>query len=170
MILLLLPWEVTLVPNYFVARWLGLLETPWAVWLPSAFSPLPVYLLSKYFERLPPELREAAELDGAGEWKVFARVSLPNIRPALGAVAFLGFIDLWNMVELPRPLLRQEALQPLSVTLASIRTDEPIGPVFAASLLYLLAPLAAILLLRPGMRTGRPRPFGRANRHSGKRT
>ena len=142
MILLLLPWEVTLVPNFFIARWLGLLETPWAVWLPSAFSPLPVYLLAKYFERLPPELREAAELDGAGEWQVFVRVSLPNIRPALGAVAFLGFIDLWNMVELPQTLLRQEALQPLSVTLAAVGAEDPLGPMFAASLLFLLFPLA----------------------------
>ncbi len=170
MILLLLPWEVTLVPNFFVARWLGLLETPWAVWLPSAFSPMPVYLLAKYFERLPPELREAAELDGAGEWQVFIRVSLPNIRTALGAVTFLSFIDLWNMVELPRTLLGKEALMPLSVTLASIRTDAPLGPVFAASLLYLLAPLAALLLSRPGKGPGNPRASGRKVRHSGKRS
>ena len=167
MILLLLPWEVTLVPNFFVARWLGLLETPWAVWLPSAFSPLPVYLLTQYFRRLPPELREAAELDGAGEWQVFARVSLPNIRPALGAVAYLSFIDLWNMVELPRTLLRREDLQPLSVTLASIRADEPIGPVFAASLLYLLVPLGAVLLLRRKPGPVRSRSFGQDVLHSG---
>ena len=150
MILLLLPWEVTLVPNFLVARRLGLLETPWAVWLPSAFSPLPVYLLTKFVERLPPELREAAELDGAGEWQVFARVSLPNLRPALGAVAFLSFIDLWNMVELPRTLLRQEALMPLSVTLSNLRADEPLGPAFAASLLFLLPPLLTALLCLPG--------------------
>ena len=149
MILLLLPWEVTLVPNFLIARWLGLLETPWAVWLPSAFSPLPVYLLSKYFQRLLPELREAAELDGAGEWQIFTRISLPNIRPALGSMAFLGFIDLWNMVELPRTLLRQESLMPLSVTLANIRADAPLGPVFAASLAYLAPPLGLLLLLRP---------------------
>ena len=146
MILLLLPWEVTLVPNFLVARRLGLLETPWAVWLPSAFSPVPVYLLTKFFERLPPELREAAELDGAGEWKVLTRVSLPNVLPALGAVAFLSFIDLWNMVELPRTLLRREELQPLSVTLTSVQADTPLGPLFAASLLFMLLPLAFFLL------------------------
>lgn len=154
MILLLLPWEVTLVPNFFVARWLGLLETPWAVWLPSAFSPLPVYLLSQSFQRLPPELREAAELDGAGERQIFLRISLPNIRPALGAAAFLSFIDLWNMVELPRTLLRQEALMPLSVTLASIRLDDPLGPVFAASLLYLLPSVGLLLPMRRRERYG----------------
>jgi multiple sugar transport system permease protein len=146
MILLLLPWEVTLVPNFFITRWLGLLETPWAVWLPAAFSPLPVYLLSQYFQRLPPELREAAELDGAGEWQVFIRVSLPNIRTTLGAVTFLSFIDLWNMVELPRTLLRKESLMPLSVTLASIQPGTLLGPVFVASLMYLLPPLVIIHL------------------------
>lgn len=154
MILLLLPWEVTLVPNFFVARRLGLLETPWAVWLPAAFSPLPVYLLSQYFQRLPPELREAAELDGAGEGQIFLRISLPNIRPALGAAVFLSFIDLWNMVELPRTLLRQEALMPLSVTLAAIRPDDPLGPVFAASLLYLLPSVGLLLPMRRRKRSG----------------
>lgn len=155
MILLLLPWEVTLVPNFFIARWLGLLETPWAVRLPSVFSPLPVYLLTKYFERLPPELGEAAELDGAGDWQIFLRVALPNIRPALGAAAFLSFIDLWNMLELPRTLLRKEALMPLSVMLSEIRTGEPVGPVFAASLLFLLPPLLlSLLFLRSRKRGG----------------
>ncbi len=155
MILLLLPWEVTLVPNFFIARWLGLLETPWAVWLPSAFSPVPVYLLTKFFERLPPELREAAELDGAGEWASFLRVALPNIRPALGAAAFLSFIDLWNMVELPRTLLRQDGLMPLSVTLASFPQDAPLGPAFAASLLFLLFPSLLLLLTQTGRGKGR---------------
>ena len=146
MLLLLLPWEVTLVPSFFAARRLGILETPWAVWLPSAFSPLPVFLFAQAFRRLPPELREAAEVDGAGEWTVFTRIALPNIRPTLGAAVLLSFMDLWNMVELPQTLLREAWLMPLSVTLAALPAEGSMGPVFAASLLYLLPPL----LLVPG--------------------
>ena len=147
LVLLLLPWEVTLVPNFIVARFLGFLETPWAVWLPSVFSPLPVYLLTKELQRLPAELREAAALDGAGSLRTLTRVLLPNLRPALGAVLLLDFIDLWNAVELPRTLLRRPELQPLSVTLASISPEDPLGPVFAASFLYMLPPLLLFALL-----------------------
>lgn len=147
LVLLLLPWEVTLVPNFLVARFLGFLETPWAVWLPSVFSPLPVYLLTKELERLPAELREAAALDGAGSLRILTRVLLPNIRPVLGAVLFLDFIDLWNAVELPRTLLRRDDLQPLSVTLASIRPYQSLSPVFAASFLYMLPPVLLFVIL-----------------------
>ncbi|MBR2717282.1 MAG: ABC transporter permease subunit [Oscillospiraceae bacterium] len=147
LVLLLLPWEVTLVPNFLVARFLGFLETPWAVWLPSVFSPLPVYLLTKELERLPAGLREAAALDGAGELRTLTRVLLPNLRSALGAVLLLDFIDLWNAVELPRTLLRRAEKLPLSVTLGELRPDDPLGPVFAASFLYMLPPLLLFLLL-----------------------
>ncbi len=150
MLLLLLPWEVTLVPSFFAARRLGILETPWAVWLPSAFSPLPVFLFAQAFRRLPPELWEAAEADGAGEWTVFTRIALPNIRPALGAALLLCFMDLWNMVELPQTLLRQGWLMPLSVTLTALPAKGSMGPVYAASLLYLLPPL--LLALGTGIR------------------
>ena len=146
LILLLLPWEVTLVPNFLVARFLGFLETPWAVWLPSVFSPLPVYLLTEELQRLPAELREAAALDGAGSLRTLTRVLLPNLKPTLGAVLLLDFIDLWNAVELPRTLLRRDELQPLSVTLAVIQTDRPLSSLFAASSLYLLPPLLLFLL------------------------
>ncbi len=147
LVLLLLPWEVTLVPNFLAAKLLGILETPWAVWLPSAFSPLPVYLLMKELQRLPAELREAAALDGAGSLRTLTRILLPNLRPALGAVLLLDFIDLWNAVELPKTLLRREELQPLSVTLAALRPEDPLGGVFAASFLYLLPPLLLFALL-----------------------
>lgn len=147
LVLLLLPWEVTLVPNFLVARFLSFLETPWAVWLPSVFSPLPVYLLTKELQRLPAELREAAALDGAGSLYTLTRVLLPNLKSALGAVLLLDFIDLWNAVELPRTLLRRPELQPLSVTLASISPEDPLGPVFAASFLYMLPSLLLFALL-----------------------
>lgn len=161
LVLLLLPWEVTLVPNFLVARSLGFLETPWAVWLPSVFSPLPVYLLTKELQRLPAELREAAAMDGAGSCRTLVQVLLPNLRPALAAVLLLDFIDLWNAVELPRTLLRRPELQPLSVTLASVSPEDPLGPVFAASFLYMLPPLLLFLLTMIG---SSPHEVGRKKR------
>jgi len=161
LVLLLLPWEVTLVPNFLVARFLGFLETPWAVWLPSVFSPLPVYLLTKELQRMPAELWEAAALDGAGSCRTLVQVLLPNLRPALGAVLLLDFIDLWNAVELPRTLLRRPELQPLSVTLASVSPEDPLGPMFAASFLYMLPPLLLFLFAMPGRKGAREKAGNR---------
>lgn len=91
--LLLMPYEVTLLPNFLMARWLGIFDTRWAVWLPCWFSPLPVYLLTKQMERVPDELREAASLDGVGEWRLLTRFFLPQIRGTIGITVFLLFID-----------------------------------------------------------------------------
>ena len=70
-ILMLMPYQVTLVPNYLVADWFHILNTNWAIWLPGIFSPFSVYLLTKYMKRIPKALFEAAQIDGAGEWKLF---------------------------------------------------------------------------------------------------
>lgn len=65
-ILMLMPYQVTLVPNYLVADWLDLLDTRWAIWLPGVFSPFAVFLLTKFMRRIPSSVIEAAQIDGAG--------------------------------------------------------------------------------------------------------
>lgn len=139
-VLLLMPYEVILLPNYLTARFLGILDTRWAVWLPCWFSPLPVYLLAKQMERVPAELREAAELDGAGEWTLLTRIYLPQLRGVLGMTVFFLFIDAWNMTELPLTLLTSPALQPFSVFLSDVQAGA-LSPSFAAAVLFSLPPL-----------------------------
>ena len=70
-VLMLMPCQVTLVPNYLVSERLGLLNTRWAIWLPAIASPFSVFLLTKYMRRIPASYTEAAQLDGAGRWQVF---------------------------------------------------------------------------------------------------
>lgn len=146
-VLLLMPYEVTLLPNFLMARWLGVLDTSWAVWLPYWFSPLPVYLLAKQMERVPAELREAAALDGAGEWRLFTRIYLPQIRGTLGITVFLLFIDVWNMTELPLTLLKTDTLQPLSVWLSNVRAGA-LAPSFAAAVIFSVPPLLLFFAAR----------------------
>ena len=76
-ILMLMPYQVTLVPNYLVSDWLNILDTRWAIWLPGIFSPFAVFLLTKYMRRIPVGVIEAAEIDGAGEFQIFTSISLP---------------------------------------------------------------------------------------------
>ena len=70
-ILSLMPYQVTLVPNYLVSGWLNIIDTRWAIWLPGIFSPFAVYLLTKFMRRIPVSMIEAAKIDGAGEWQIF---------------------------------------------------------------------------------------------------
>lgn len=109
-ILMLMPYQVTLVPNYLVADWFHILNTNWAIWLPGIFSPFSVYLLTKYMKRIPKALFEAAQIDGAGEWKLFTKVAMPICKGAIYSCAILVFIDYWNMVEQPLILLRTQKI------------------------------------------------------------
>ena len=143
-ILMLMPYQVTLVPNYLVASWLNIIDTRWAIWLPGIFSPFAVYMLTKYMRRIPRSIYEAAEIDGAGEWQIFTRICLPNCRGGLASIAILLFIDYWNMVEQPLILLSDEQMHPLSVFLSRIKTDE-ISLAFAVAVIYMVLPMLVFL-------------------------
>jgi multiple sugar transport system permease protein len=143
-ILMLMPYQVTLVPNYLVSDWLGILDSRWAIIFPGAFAPFSVFLLTKFMRRIPGSLIEAAKLDGAGEWQIFTRICLPQCRSALYSIAILVFIDYWNMVEQPLILLPDATKQPLSVYLSTINAGE-VGLAFAVATIYMVPTLLLFL-------------------------
>jgi len=143
-ILMLMPFQVTLVPNYMIADKLGILNTYWAIILPGIFSTFAVFLLTKYMRQIPAAYIEAAKLDGATEWQIFTRIAIPMCKSAIFALTILLFIDYWNMVEQPLVLLTDADKQPLSVFLSQINEKE-IGIAFAASSLYMIPPLLIFL-------------------------
>jgi len=143
-VLMLMPYQVTLVPNYLISQWTGILNTRRAIILPGVFAPFSVFLLTKFMRRIPVSLIEAAKLDGAGEWRIFTSTCLPMCRSALYSIAILVFIDYWNMVEQPIILLNDAALQPLSVFLSQINAGE-VGLAFAVATVYLIPTLLLFL-------------------------
>lgn len=145
-VIMLMPYQVTLVPNFLVADFLGILDTRWAIWLPGIFSPFAVFILTKFMRRVPKAVIEAAKLDGAGEWQIFSRVMVPMARNIIVSVLLLVFIDYWNMVEQPLVLLTGDAvdLYPLSVFLSKINTGDA-GLAFAVATVYLVIPLSVFL-------------------------
>ena len=143
-ILMLMPHQVTVVPNFFVADMLGIINTRWAIIFPGAFAPFSVFLLTKFMRRIPASLIEAAKLDGASEWQIFSKICIPQCRSALYSIAILVFIDYWNMVELPIVLLQDPEMQPLSVYLSTINAGE-VGIAFAAAVIYMILPLLLFL-------------------------
>ena len=143
-ILMLMPYQVTLVPNFLVSEWFGLLDTNWAIWLPGMFSPFAVFLLTKYMRHIPYGVLEAAKVDGAGEWQIFKHICVPLCKGALASVAILIFIDYWNMVEQPLILLADSDMHPLSVFLSKINAGE-IALAFAVASIYLIPTLLVYL-------------------------
>ncbi len=143
-ILMLMPYQVTLVPNYLVSDWLNMLNTNWAIWLPGIFSPFAVFLLTKFMRRIPESYIEAAQIDGAGEWKIYRKICLPLCKGAICSAAILVFIDYWNMVEQPLILLTDAEKHPLSVFLSKINAGE-IGLAFAVATIYMVPSLLIFL-------------------------
>lgn len=143
-ILMLMPYQVTLVPNFLVSQWLGILNTRWAIIFPGMFAPFSVFLLTKFMRRIPASLIEAAKLDGSSEWQIFKNICLPQCRSALYSIAILVFIDYWNMVEQPLVLLTDASKQPLSVYLSDINASE-VGLAFAVATIYMVPCLLLFL-------------------------
>lgn len=143
-ILMLMPYQVTLVPNYIVSNWLHILDTRWAIWLPGIASPFAVYLLTKFMRRIPSSYIEAAQIDGAGEWQIFSKICAPLCKGCLYSVAILVFIDYWNMVEQPLILLSNDEMRPLSVFLSQINSGET-GLAFAVATIYMVPGLMIFL-------------------------
>ena len=141
---MLMPYQVTLVPNYIVSSWLGILDTRWAIILPGIFSPFSVFILTKFMRRIPSAMVEAAQLDGANEWNIFAKIFMPLCRPTLYSVAILVFIDYWNMVEQPLILLSDSELYPLSVFLSKINEGDT-GIALAIAVIYMVPPVLLFL-------------------------
>ena len=160
MVLMLLPFQVLMYPEYLVLKSLGLLNTLWAVILPGVFSAYPVFLLTRFFGAIPEEILEAARLDGAGEWQIFRYIALPLGLPGLLSVGILSFLDAWNLIEQPMTFLKNRALWPLSLFLPETTlTDAGLG--FAAALLMLIPALLLFGLCQDAFEQGIALPGGR---------
>lgn len=145
LLLMLLPYQVTMVPNVLTLRRMGLMNTVWAVILPLWFAPFYVFLLRQFMASLPNELFEAAQVDGAGTIRCYFHVALPVCRPAIGAALALSFADCWNLVEQPMTYLSQRTeLQPLSVMFNQL-VSESTGVEFAGAVIYMLPALFVYL-------------------------
>ena len=152
--LMLLPFQVTMVPNVLTLRTLGLLDTAWAVILPMTVAPFYVFLLRQYMVSLPGDMLEAAQIDGAGTWRCFIHVVLPVCRPVLGAAVALSFADCWNLVEQPLTYLTTRTdLYPLSVVFNQL-TEKSTGVEFAGAALYTLPALCIYLYFQADILEG----------------
>ena len=153
-LLMLMPFQVTMVPNVLTLRFMGLMNTVWAVILPMLFAPFYIFLIRQFMITLPDELLEASSIDGAGPFRSFLWIVLPVCRPVLGAAAALSFAESWNLVEQPLAYLTEvQNLMPLS-TLFNQMTKRPSGYEFAGAALYILPALLIYLFFQEDILAG----------------
>ncbi len=136
-VLMLLPFQVTMLSSYLVLSKLGMLNTQSAVILPAVFSTFPVFLTYGGFRGIPIQLLEAARIDGAGELKILFKIGLPLGKSGLLSAMVLGFLEYWNMMEQPMAFLEDKSLWPLSLYLPEI-TWAQAGYAFTTSIITLI--------------------------------
>lgn len=144
-IVMMMPFQVSLVPNYIIAYKLGLIGNSLSIILPGIFGSFGVFLMRQFMAGIPDSYCESARVDGAGHWIIFTRIVLPLTKTGIAALSILLFADNWNMVEQPLIFLQNANLQPLSLFLSEINSGER-GIAFAASTVYMV-PMLLIFLL-----------------------
>lgn len=142
-----------MIPRYLVVDKAGLLDTYWVHMLPLLAMPIGLFLLKQFIDQVPDELREAALIDGAGEFAIFRKVIVPVIKPALATVAILAFQSVWNNVETSTMYVDDETIKTLPFFVRTLVAEQGNtvagqGLSAAASLLMFLPNLIIFIILQ----------------------
>lgn len=135
-LLMLMPYQVTLVPIYIILKKMNLIGSYASVILPGIFSTFGVFLLTQFVKSIPNEQCQAAMVDGATHIQILLYIVLPQCKGAVASLAILSFLDNWNMIEQPLILL-EDKKQPLSIFLSQINQSE-LKVAFAAGVLFMI--------------------------------
>ncbi|MEY8334364.1 carbohydrate ABC transporter permease [Lachnospiraceae bacterium 47-T17] len=139
-ILMMLPFQATMLSEYLVLNKLNLLDSLWSIILPGVFSTFSVFLMYRFFCGIPEELMESARIDGAGELQIFFRIGIPLGASGILSALVLQFLECFSMIEQPLVFLKTKSRLPLALYLPQIQGDR-IGFALCCSLVALLPPL-----------------------------
>ncbi len=119
---MMLPGEVLLGPMFELIYYLNWMDTYWALIVPGMAPVFGIFLFRQAFKNMPDELLEAARIDGAGEFTLWWKIAIPQVRPMVGAFSLLTFLGSWNSYLWPQIVLRTQEKLPLPVALAQLRS------------------------------------------------
>lgn len=150
LVTIMIPIQVTLVPAFLVTARLGLVDSPWAVILPTLFDVVGIFIARQFMLGVPDALIEAARLDGAGELRTFFRVVLPTCWPLVGVLVILGFMNRWNDFLWPLVVLQGNESLTVPVGLSTLTNSpaftSPWGAVMAVATVAVV-PLLVVFLV-----------------------
>ncbi len=93
---MMVPIQTTMIPMFILINSMGLYNSLWALIVPAFVNVFGIYLCKQFCDEIPRELMESARIDGAGDFKVYLKIVLPQIKPAIGALAIFTFLEYWN--------------------------------------------------------------------------
>ena len=143
-ILMMMPFQVTMLSNYLVLNKLKLIDTHASIILPAIFSTFPIFIMYRFFCGVPESIIESAKIDGANAIQMFIKLGLPLGSAGIISALVLGFLEYWNLIEQPLAFLKSKALWPLSLYLPNINLEKA-GMAFAASVLTLVPAILVFL-------------------------
>jgi multiple sugar transport system permease protein len=118
---LMIPFQVTMIPNFILVRYLGWYDSYQALILPPAFSALSTFLMRQYFLSIPLDLDEAARVDGASSWRIWWQIVLPLSGPVIAALAIFLFLGSWNDFLWPLVVTNSLEMRTLPVGLSTFQ-------------------------------------------------
>jgi multiple sugar transport system permease protein len=147
---IMVPTTALAIPTYLLFAKVGLVDTPWAVILPSLVNPFGLYLMRIYTQdAVPDSLIEAARIDGAGEARIFFRIALRLVAPGLVTVLLFTLVSTWNNYFLPLIMLNNPRLYPVTVGLSSWAAQAQNGGAGASSSMLALVTTGSLLSIIP---------------------
>lgn len=153
LVLMLMPFQVTMLSSFLVLESMALLDTLWSVILPGVFSAFPVFLMYRFFRSIPEAILESARLDAKNSFQIFRYIGVPLGSAGMVSALVLGFLESWNLIEQPMAFLKKKTLWPLSLYLPNLSLERA-GPAFAGSLLALVPAFLVFLSGRDYLEQG----------------
>ena len=123
LVLMMVPGQVLLIPNYLILQNLGMLDSYTALIIPSAANIGNIFLMRQFFVNFPKEVEEAASIDGLGRYSRFFRISMPLARPTIATQAIFVFMGFWNSFTGPMLYIKSEAKYTLTLGLQSFQSQ-----------------------------------------------
>ncbi|MGA5517844.1 carbohydrate ABC transporter permease [Streptomyces pseudogriseolus] len=143
---LMVPAQALVVPKYLTVADLGLLNDPLAIWLPAVANAFNLYLLKRFFDQLPRDVLEAAEIDGAGKLRSLWSIVLPMSRPVLGVVSIFALVAVWQDFLWPLMVFSDTDKQPIGVALVQLSQNVQLTVLIAAMVIASI-PMVALFLV-----------------------
>ncbi|MFG3248898.1 carbohydrate ABC transporter permease [Streptomyces sp. NPDC048187] len=156
---LMIPATVLVVPQYLTVLDVpiferNLLNSPWAIWLPSVTNAFNIFLLKRFFDSIPQELLDAASMDGASPMRTLRSIVLPISRPILGVVSIFAVVGVWKDFLWPMLTLPDPAKQTLNVGIYSLSNGVPMNVLIAALTMASLPTLVIFLIFQRNIMSG----------------
>ncbi|APU15774.1 MULTISPECIES: carbohydrate ABC transporter permease [Actinoalloteichus] len=145
--MLMVPYQVTLIPLFILVARSGGVDTYWGLILPGLANVQAVFLMRQFIMGIPDDLIEAARIDGCGDWRIFARIVLPLCKPILATLGIFVFLWHWNDFLWPLLVGQDPAMRTLTTGIASLQAEQiPLSQVFAGSVVAFVPIFLAYLV------------------------